>query len=209
MIEDEGESFRFIESDSSLLVRSVRETIYRYLTTRKIEIARDLIQDSRFERKMGCFVTLKLNNDEKSLRGCIGFPEPVFPLSKALTNAAIYAATQDPRFEPIRHSELGDILVEVSLLTSPQRINTANPDDLLRLVRIGIDGLVMKWAFGSGLLLPQVARESNWTTKDYLENLGIKAGAQIDQWLKPNTRIYRFQAQVFEEISPGGGVVLS
>ncbi len=188
---------------------TVRQTIHRYLTTMKTEIAEELIQDRRFEQKMGCFVTLKIDDNRKSLRGCIGFSEPVYKLSLALTNAAIYAATQDPRFEPVRLSELDRLLVEVSMLTRPEKINVSNPEDIPSKIKVGLDGLIMKWDFGSGLLLPQVATEFNWTAKSFLENLGIKAGAGSNQWLKPNTQIYKFQTKIFEEITPRGNVILS
>lgn len=208
-INDKETSFGFDETDGQLFVGSVRKTIYGFLTTKKIEIPREIARDARFAQKRGCFVTLKRNDERKSLRGCIGFSEPVYTLSKALINSAIYAATRDPRFEPVHPSELDSLLVEVSVLTEPERIDASSPVEILERVRIGTDGLVMKWEFGSGLLLPQVAREMNWSAKEFLENLGIKAGTGTNQWLVRGTQIYRFQAMIFEEITPRGKVIFS
>ena len=69
--------------------------------------------------KQGCFVTLKI--DEK-LRGCIGFPEPVFPLYKSIIESAKSAAFSDPRFLPLKKEELDEVEIEVSVLTKPELI---------------------------------------------------------------------------------------
>ncbi len=198
----------FGDSDSTLLVSSVREIIEKYLDTKKSYVPPGIASDPRFSKKLGCFVTLKLDDYEKSLRGCIGFPEPVYELRKALPDAAISAATRDPRFAPVKRAEIDRVLLEVSLLTTPVLLSTESPLELSRLVKVGRDGLIMRWTFGSGLLLPQVASEYGWNAEDFLSNLSLKAGAPPDQWLVPGTQIFTFQAQVFQEESPRGKVTM-
>jgi uncharacterized protein (TIGR00296 family) len=199
----------FAANDGPWLISSTREIIEKYLETKRLSIPQKISEDIRFSNKIGCFVTLKSNDSEKSLRGCIGFPEPVYKLSKALPEAAIHAATRDPRFPPVSVSELEDLLLEISLLTEPIQINTADQRDVSKLIEVGRDGLIMKWSFGSGLLLPQVASEYGWNAEDFLCNLSLKAGAPPDQWLVPGTVIFRFRAQVFQENSPKGPVSMN
>jgi uncharacterized protein len=201
-------AYYFEENDGRLLVLSVREAIKNYLKSSQVVAPTDLSSDSRFEQKRGCFVTLKSNDGDKSLRGCIGFPEPILKLSKALVNAAIAAAIEDPRFHPIKLDELDSLLVEVSILTPPENISVKSPMELPSMIRVGKDGLIMRWTYGSGLLLPQVAKEYNWDAKEFLANLSMKAGAPPDQWLVPGTIVSKFQAQVFQETEPNGPVVL-
>jgi uncharacterized protein len=198
----------FGAKDGKLFISSVREAISNYLTTRKITVPQALLSDPRFESKLGCFVTLKLNDEEKSLRGCIGFPEPVYKLSKALTEASIASATQDPRFDPISADDLPSLLVEVSVLTTPMLIYVKSHNELPGQIEIGKDGLIMRWSFGSGLLLPQVATEQNWDGEEFLANLSMKAGAPPDQWLVPGTQVLKFQALIFSEEAPNGPVRL-
>ena len=150
---------------------------------------------------MGCFVTLKKDDSEKTLRGCIGFPEPVYELHRGLASAAIAAATEDPRFPRVGLAELDSLLLEISILSKPVEISVKDPKDLLRKIEVGKDGLIMHWSFGSGLLLPQVAAEFGWDAEDFLCNLSMKAGAPPDQWLVPGTLIFRFRAQIFQENS--------
>jgi len=208
MAQDETDSRAFTEVDGPVLVSACREIVSSYLDSGKRVTPSSLSQDPRFLQKMGCFVTLKKNDPEKTLRGCIGYPEPVYELGKALINSAIEAATGDPRFPPVKAAELSKLLIEVSLLTRPAEILVKNQKDLLSNIAVGKDGLIMRWSFGSGLLLPQVATEYEWGPEEFLCNLSMKAGAAPDQWLIPGTTIYKFQALVFEEQFPGGSVIL-
>ena len=197
----------FDVNDGSLLISSAREAIQVFLSNRTMEVPLALRLNSRFSVKTGCFVTLKNNDPEKTLRGCIGFPEPVMPLSNALIQAAVAAAVEDPRFEPVTKRELDNLLLEISILTRPNQINVKKKIDLPKEITVGKDGLILKWAFGSGLLLPQVAREYDWDAEEFLCNLSMKAGAPPDEWLNPESIVYKFQAIIFGEETAGGRIV--
>ena len=198
----------FNEEDGELLISSAREAITTFLSSSRVSVPSRLSNDPRFEQKLGCFVTLKANDKEKTLRGCIGFPEPVFKLSNGLTQAAIAAVTEDPRFAPVVFEEINHLLIEVSILTTPRVIEVKSRRDLPESIELGRDGLILRWTHGSGLLLPQVAKEYNWTADEFLANLSMKAGASPDEWLVSGSTVLKFQAQVFEEKSPRGEVIL-
>lgn len=207
-VRDEDESERtFGSNDGYLLVRAARVAIENFLNKRILRTPSILEKDSRFEKKLGCFVTINEANLEHSLRGCIGFAEPVYRLSTALTEAAVAAATEDPRFPSLSIQELSAILIEVSILSTPRLITVASQKDLPNKIAVGQDGLIMKWDYGSGLLLPQVASELNWDSEEFLSNLSLKAGAPPDQWLLPGTLVYKFRADVFSEETPNGKVI--
>lgn len=184
-----------------------------------VEIARSTIEShlgankepspqapERFNKKSGVFVTLKTNPDH-DLRGCIGFPEPTVALIDALRDSAISAATRDPRFPPVRLPEMDNLLVEVSLLTSPEPVIVKNHKEYLKRIQVGRDGLIIQRGPRKGLLLPQVPVEQGWDIKTYLENLCWKAGIASDGWMDRLTTIWRFEGQVFSEKSPRGPVV--
>ncbi|MDG6924023.1 MAG: TIGR00296 family protein [Nitrososphaerota archaeon] len=204
---EENFGSEFFEKDGDLLVSAARESIRTYFKTSRIQAPDSVSKDTRFEKKLGCFVTLKENDLEKSLRGCIGFPEPMYKLAKALPESAVSAAVHDPRFRPIRAGDLQSLLVEVSILTKPSLIRVDHKE-IPQSIVIGRDGLIIKWEYGAGLLLPQVAAEFNWNAEEFLCNLSMKAGASPDQWQSPSSMIYKFHAQVFQEISPNGNVIL-
>ncbi len=206
---EEGSKHKTVDfgpSDGPMIIRAARQSIYTYLRDRRISIPSLLLSDPRFEAKRGCFVTIKENDSERTLRGCIGFPEPVYKLSKAIPEAAISAATQDPRFPPVSISELDSLLLEVSLLTKPEPIVVKSQKELPNAIEVGKDGLILRWSFGSGLLLPQVATEYKWDAEEFLCNVSMKAGAPPDQWLVPGTLVFKFRSIIFQEEAPKGSV---
>ncbi len=108
-----------------------------------------------FHEKRGVFVTL---TKAGQLRGCIGFPYPVMPLGDAIEDAAVAAATGDPRFPPVRRDELPSVRVEVTILTVPCVLD-AEPYRRPEMIEVGKHGLIIRARGRSGLLLPQVATE--------------------------------------------------
>jgi uncharacterized protein len=185
------------------LVRLARIAVEKYLQESTI-----IKSERDTQEKAGVFVTLNYVTTTKKeyLRGCIGFPLPERPLYQGVVEAAIAAATEDPRFPPLDIQELDNILFEISVLTPPERI-TVSPADYGKEIEIGRDGLILQWRFGSGLLLPQVPVELKWDVEEYLANICYKAGAPPDVWLDPSSKLYKFQATVFKEVEPKGEVI--
>jgi len=135
----------------------------------------------------GAFVTLKKSG---GLRGCIGFIEPVFPLARAVIQAAVYAATEDPRFPAVGEKELGELEYEISVLTPLRRI--LDPKE----VRVGTHGLVVAQGGRRGLLLPQVPVEEGWDRETFLRQACYKAGLPETAW-QAGAEIFVFEAVVF------------
>ena len=155
----------------------------------------------------GVFVTLNSRGQAGStLRGCIGFPYPIKKLGEAIREAAVLAASEDPRFPPVETKELDEILVEVSILTPPQDIE-APRREIPSHVRIGRDGLLISRSHASGLLLPQVATEFGMDQAEFLSQACVKAGLPPDAWFDSTTRVQIFQAEIFVEKKPRGEVV--
>lgn len=153
----------------------------------------------------GCFVTLK-TYPAGGLRGCIGYPEPAFPLGIAIEKSAVAAAKEDPRFPSVSEGELDSLTVELSVMTRPEPVMVGGPGEYLEKIRVGKDGLIAERKPFRGLLLPQVPVELGWSVEEFLERTCGKAGLEPDSWKNPDTTIYRFQAEVFSEKSPGGVV---
>jgi len=185
------------------LVNLARQSIKAYFSKKKLKISPTIKRD--FSGLNGVFVTL---NKHGNLRGCIGFPDPIYPLYEGVVKASQSAAFSDPRFPPMEESELNDITMEVSVLTRPSVIEVRNPEDYIKNIRIGKDGLIIRGTFSSGLLLPQVAVEYKWDAKTFLDQTCVKAGLPPETWHDfDSCRVYKFQSQVFSEKSPSGEVV--
>ena len=191
----------YADREGELAVRIAREALEAYVVKRA---KRTVEIPMAFETKSGAFVTL---NEHPSglLRGCIGYPQPFFPLVKSIEKGAEGAA-EDPRFPRLTSEELDRVTVEVSILTPPELIDVKKPKDLAKSVNVGVDGLSVAQGPYRGLLLPQVAIEYAWDAAEFLSEACMKAGLLADAWLDPATRVYKFQAEVFAETQPRGPV---
>jgi uncharacterized protein (TIGR00296 family) len=198
--------FELNEEEGKFLVKLARRAVKEYLETRKVTETTRRIPE-KLLRPCGVFVTINsIENGEKELRGCIGYPYPTDPLVEAVIQSAVSAATQDPRFNPLTKDELDKVVFEVSVLTPPQVLEVKRPQDYPSKIRIGEDGLIIEKGMFKGLLLPQVPVEWNWDQEEFLCQCCIKAGLPPDNWLLPSTRIQKFQAIIFEEETPNGKV---
>lgn len=189
--------------EGQLLVRIARDSVERLFADGDIS-SRHSVQS---KLHAGVFVSIHdFSSEDNTLRGCVGFPLPRGEFYSSLEEAAVAAATLDPRFRPIMEEELDKVIFEVSVLNCPELINIAKPVDYLDIVKIGVDGLMLSWGKYSSLLLPQVAVENNWTVAEYLQNLCNKAGLTPDMWMNHNVRIYKFRCVIFSESEPRGEI---
>ena len=184
------------------LVTTARRIATEFLTGR--QATRDGRFDSKFGFHAGVFVTLNMHG---SLRGCIGFPLPSRRLCDGLADAAVSAATRDPRFRPVTPEELDTVAFEVTVLTVPVEIAATEPGEYVSSVTVGRHGLIVENASSSGLLLPQVPAEYGWDAEEFLAHTCVKAGLDRDAWKDESTRVLSFEGVVFKEESPGGKVV--
>jgi uncharacterized protein (TIGR00296 family) len=191
------------EDDGSILVKTARAVVTEYLKNgTKLKLEKEF--KDNFSFKSGVFVTL---NSASGLRGCIGYPLPDKSLFDALEDAAISAATEDPRFPSVKYKELDSITFEVTVLTPPKKIVASKPEEYLSKIKVGRDGLIVKYGFYSGLLLPQVPVEYGWNEEEFLEYTCEKAGLPKSHWKNPDTEIQKFEGIVFKEEKPNGSVI--
>lgn len=148
-----------------------------------------------FALPRGSFVTLTKHGQ---LRGCIGNIAPRLPLYQAIIENARAAALHDYRFDPVKPAELGELEIEVSVLTEPKSLSFASPDDLLAKLRPNVDGVILKLGFHSATFLPQVW-EKIPDKVAFLDQLAQKAGAARGAWRESGTKVEVYQVEAFEE----------
>ncbi len=171
----------------------------------------DIPAPASFESmRTGVFVTI---NEYPSgiLRGCIGYPVPPHDLARTLILAA-RGVCYDPRFPPLKASQVGRCTFEVTVLTEPEPIEYKDLAELKSKIVIGTDGLIAKLVRNNGmtqsaLFLPQVPVEQEWDIDDYLDNICMKAGLQRDAWRSGSLEFEKFQGVCFGEKEPCGDIV--
>jgi len=182
--------------DGALLIKAAREAIEHYSEFGEVPNVLKGVDLDAYAEPRGVFVTLK---EKGQLRGCIGFPLPMFPLGQAVCRAAVAAAFDDFRFSPLKKEEIKNVDIELSVLSVPEKIEVEDSEEYLEKIEIGRDGLIIEYLGHSGLLLPQVPGEQGWDIKEYLEGLCMKAGLPPGSWSEPGVVLKSFQAQIFEE----------
>lgn len=130
------------------------EAIKNYLENNNIIGTPQGLPREFYARRAGVFVTLyqKTPSGKKELRGCIGTYLPQQKnLAEEIIHNAISAAIHDYRFPALALGELGNISIEVSILSAPEQISDLGLLDSSRY------GVVVKTLDGrSGLLLPDI-----------------------------------------------------
>ena len=182
--------------EGRVAVRLARRALAHYIETKEALASEGLLPV--FSQKRGVFVTLHEDGD---LRGCIGYPQPVLPLGRAIVDSAINAGFRDPRFPGLRPGELKRIELEVTVLTSPEAY-TGPKKNLPERIQVGRDGLIVSKGPFTGLLLPQVAVEWGFDSLEFLGQTCVKAGLPVDAWLDEDTVVEHFEAQIFAEVAP-------
>lgn len=169
------------------LLRVARETLVDLFTEsnpRRHEAGTPALRETR-----PAFVTLRGRNSGE-LRGCRGQCVAQRPLIEAVADAAIAAATDDPRFPAVTLDELPALRIEISALTEMSRIR---PEEVV----VGRHGLMIVSKPKSGLLLPQVAVTYGWDRYDFLRGLCRKAGLSDSAWESDDVQLYAFECEVW------------
>jgi AmmeMemoRadiSam system protein B len=102
-------------------------------------------------------------------------------LADAIPDAAIRTAKHDPRMAPIVASELPYLSLSISILGPPRPIGVLG-DDRIKAVEVGRHGLRIRMAGKAGLLLPSVARDRQWNSRQFLDAICSKGGLPPGSW---------------------------
>jgi uncharacterized protein len=180
----------YSEEEGKQLLQIARASIEEQFSNNFDKQIKELKEKKQFKQLRGVFVTLHKNNN---LRGCIGFPYPDYPIFEAIYKAAKQSSFSDPRFPKLKQEELKDIKIEISVLTYPEPIKDTKE------IEIGKHGLTCDYLGYSGLLLPQVAKENNFSKIEFLECLCEKSNLPKDTWQNKNFKLQKFEAQIFRE----------
>jgi len=179
------------KEEQQILMHIARDTLSLYVNKQTLPNLDRYPVTPRLQKQCGVFVTLK-HKKNKELRGCIGFIAGIKPLREAVRDCTVESATRDARFPAIHAGEDETVTIEISVLTSPEKISSINQ------IQVGKHGLIIKKGMHHGVLLPQVPVEWGWNRDEFLKAICQKAGLPEDAW-KQGAELYIFTAQVFKE----------
>jgi AmmeMemoRadiSam system protein A len=142
--------------------------------------------------RLGAFVTIRVDG---RLNGCIGSVEAREPLARSVPRLAWEAAFADPRLPSLTWADEPRMSLKVSVLSPLQKLEVSSEEELLAVLRPGVDGLLIAAGLRRATFLPAV-----WETlpdrRDFLRHLRAKARLPRDEWL-PGTTASRYTAFEF------------
>jgi len=183
------------QAEQKILLKIARESLEKSVRGQPLPDIHFNALPAPLQELGASFVTLTI---EGRLRGCIGTLEAYQPLAQDVQEHAMAAALQDPRFYAVQPSELGIIKIEVSVLTPKVPLGYDGPQDLIKKIRPGVDGVVLGDGYRKATFLPQVW-EKVPNTELFLSELCMKMGAAGDLWRKKPLEVFTYQVQEFHE----------
>jgi len=185
------------KSDGILLLELARESILHGFkkNENRLKFLKNRVSSMILKENRGTFVTLHKN---RKLRGCIGNIEPVKNIFQGIRDNAKHAAFSDTRFTPLSQKELAETVIEVSILTQPENLDHNDNHDLLKKLKPGIDGVIIKKKHHSATFLPQVWEQLK-DPEIFLKHLCTKAVLPQDEWKSGALGVATYQVQLFEE----------
>jgi len=187
----------YTPEEQRLLLALSRETLERITTNQAPPAVDHAVLPPALVEERGCFITLQRRADG-SLRGCIGTLVARRPLAEEVVHMTVQTAFYDPRFPPVQAPEVPNLHIEISVLTPSQPLAFDGPDDLLRKLHPGVDGVTLRLGDRRATFLPRVW-ESHPDPRVFLSLLAQKMGCEPDAWRDPAIQVETYQAITFEE----------
>lgn len=144
--------------------------------------------ETELNQKAGVFVSIYIN---KQLKGCIGNLTLLSSIYKGVIENTLNAAFKDPRFCPLKKSDLKNIKIEISILTPLKKVSK---NEIVK----NKHGVFLKYGNYSATFLPQVWKHFN-SKEDFLFNLALKAGIPPNFIDNPKTEFFVYEAIVFSK----------
>ena len=186
---EQRKDFELTPEDKKQLLIIARSALELYIKENSLPEHKETEITTANQNKVGAFVTL-YKNDE--LRGCIGHIESDNPLYKTVQSLTIASATRDYRFKSVHQDELGEIEIEISVLTPMKKISSIDQ------IEIGRHGIYMKKGYKTGTFLPHVASNTDWTLEEFLGKCARdKAHIGWEGW--KDADLFTYEAMKFSE----------
>jgi len=137
------------------------------------------------------FVTLRWRDGR--LQGCIGSIEPRRAIVNDVAHNVVSAALHDPRGAPVGLSDVDELDVEVSVLSSLEPVSFRDEPSALAALRPGEDGVVFDASGKRATFLPAVWK-SLPDPRAFLGELKKKAGLSPSYW-GADVKLHRYRVE--------------
>ncbi len=175
-----------IKKQGATLLKLARKAIEQALDKKTVKVS--AATRAQFPHQP-VFVTILKDGE---LRGSMGYADTTYPLVDGVVDSARDAAFKDPRFKPVRRSELAKLRLRIDILSN------FKPSSV-RKIKPGGQGIYVECGPFKGLLLPEDARKFKWTASQMVENAVRSAGLAPEMAKSRNVKIYAFTTKTFRD----------
>ncbi len=189
----EERGFSLSDQEKETLLKIARRSLYDSYGTEPYHDD-DLDLGGGLNEKRGAFVSLYAG---KELKGCIGNLQSEEPLYQVIRRMTV-SASNDRRFEKPGVEMLGDLRIEISVLSPMRKIHSVDE------IELGKHGIYIKKGGFGGTFLPQVALKTGWSREEFLGHCAQdKAGLGWNGWKE--AEIFIYEAVIFSDQEPTKG----
>lgn len=186
---EKSQLFTISEAERVEILNQARQSIINYLESEKRgKILPAKSTSGILNDKTGAFVSIYVQD---KLRGCIGGFAQDKTLNELVQKMSVSAAC-DKRFDSLKIEEMDEMKLEISVLSPLKKIES------IEEIELGKHGIYIQQNSNSGTFLPQVAKKTKWTVKQFLSHCARdKAGIGWDGW--KTAEISTYEAVIFSE----------
>ena len=186
----ESSEYHLSEADQNKLLSVASQAIYHYKKHQRTPDINLSEYQGELIKPGGAFVSIYVGNE---LRGCIGrMHSENNALVEIVNDVSVSAVFRDNRFTKLSDEELGEMKIEISVLTPLKKIESINE------IELGKHGLYIKKGSQTGTFLPQVAEKTNWSVEEFVSNCS-KNKAHLGPGGWKDADLYTYKAIVFSD----------
>lgn len=179
--------------DGEVAVKFVRNAMEEWVKNNKT--VHDVPANPFFNEQRG--ILLSLCRVDGKLHGRIGYPYPIKSVFDVLVRCAV-SVCQDPRSPALKAADLGDVTIELSILSEPRPVlkpYDRNFDPLK-------EGLVVVRGAKKAMMMAGEGASPAEAIAEIMRRAEIEKNLAND----PLTKFYKFSSQTFFETSPAGDI---
>ncbi len=185
------EAPKFNLDDRKAMIDIARKAIAEAVISGRFATIDPALVPASLKETRGCFVAI---TQQGQLRGMAGNVLPEKPLFQAVLENAARAG--DPKVSNIGTNDLGNLNIEISVLTTPKKVEYNTADELLGKLRPKTDGVMLRNPPHQAMFMPQDWNRLPDKTK-FMEELCKQAGLPDWVWRNKNSIIETFQVETF------------
>jgi uncharacterized protein (TIGR00296 family) len=154
----------------------------------------------------GIFISL-INYESGERILYYGYPKAFFPFEDIIKSICVNIFLQLLASNDQIQNILKKTVFELTFIKNLECIKVDKPIEYIKKINVIKEGIIVQRGFYIASILPQVALENKWDAISALAECSMNAGLPADIWMRKDTNVYKFQVDIYKEVSPYGKII--